>query len=250
MGVFRNILSDLSEIGSNRNKFKKKFTELSKLLSDYSYDELKTTRDESYRQIVKIYNELVDISVTVNKDDIFKIYFSDRDVDLSISTGLKVADAWVNDVINNHEKFTNSYMIRIIERFKNSQKANLADSLELNKLRKNFPMLENYFIEVSKTVKEMYVVVDSSIQYEYRFPILTFGRTMGYNHYGIRKAEDSFELYFYAISENGGDRFDATSKFVVEDQSNETYEEAFSKMMGEIFSNPRYLEICTGISYE
>ena len=246
MGLFGNIISDLSEIGSNKSKFKKQITGLSKLLSDYSFGDMPYSQELGRQKIIVAYNELIEFGQTINRNEIIKIYFIDRDVDLSIETALKVADFWSNSILEKGVQFTNSFAIRVIERMKSEEKMKISTSFESKKLKEDFPSLQLYFNEVATSIKDMYMVIDSAQQFEFRFPFITFGRTMGYNHFGIKKIDEfKFQLYYYAISENKTKRIDATSVIIKEDCTNQTYEAYFNKMMGEVFANPILQEIVT-----
>jgi len=114
MGFFRNLKSDLSEIGSTKNKFKKKFTALFKLLSDYSYRDMPYSRELGVQKINLAYNELLEFSQFVNKTETIKIYFRTQDVDMSINETLIVAEILTNDVLENGTLLTNTYALQVI----------------------------------------------------------------------------------------------------------------------------------------
>jgi hypothetical protein len=244
MNFFKDSFSDLAEMGSNKSKFKKKFTALSKLLSDFSFGVMQYSQELERQKIIVAYNELIEFGQITNKQEIIKIYFPDRSVDLSIEAAIIVADLWTNAILEDGVQFTNSFAIRIIERVKNEMKIKLADSFNTEKLKERFTTLLSLFKETSANIKEMYLVIDTAQQFEYRFPILTYGRTMGYYHWGLRKLYDiNFEFYCYAISENKEKRIDATSKIIMEDLDEKFYAEHISSMMKEIFNNPLIFEI-------
>ena len=110
MGFFNKVFSDVSEIGSTKSRFKKKFTALSKLLSDYSYGDNLYSSDLSVQKIRVAHQELIEYGQIANENDIIKIYFRDTDVDLTVGIALLVADMWVDGVLNDGVLFTNTYM--------------------------------------------------------------------------------------------------------------------------------------------
>ena len=117
MGLFNKIFSDVSEIGSTKSKFKKKFIALSRLLSDFSYGDNLYSNDLTIKKIQVAHQELIEYGQIANENDIIKIYFRDADVDLTIGIALLVADVWVDDVLNNDVLFTNTYMKEVINIF-------------------------------------------------------------------------------------------------------------------------------------
>lgn len=119
MGFFRNFKSDLSEIGSTKSKFKKKFTSLFKLLSDYSYNEMIYSKELGEQKINLAYNELLEFSQFVNKSETIKVYFRTQDVDLTINETLKVAEILTNAVLEGGQLLTNTYALQVMEGIKN-----------------------------------------------------------------------------------------------------------------------------------
>ena len=118
MGLFGDLINDFSEIGSTKSKFKKKFTSLFKLLSDYSYGELQYSQELGYQKITVAYNELVEFSQFVKQYDIIKVYFRTQDVNLTIEQTLKVAEILTTDVLENNTQLTNTYALRVMEMVK------------------------------------------------------------------------------------------------------------------------------------
>jgi hypothetical protein len=118
MGFFSNLKSDLSELGSNKKRFKEKLTVLSKLLSDYSYGDLPCSKELGRQKIIVAYNELIEFSQLTNKDEIIKIYFIDRDIDLSIKVAIKVAEYWTNAVLEDDILFTKTFAVNVVQRLK------------------------------------------------------------------------------------------------------------------------------------
>jgi hypothetical protein len=119
MGFFRNLKSDLSEIGSTKSKFKKKFTSLFKLLSDYSYNEMPYSKELGEQKINLAYNELLEFSQFVNKSETIKVYFRTQDVDLTIDETLKVAEILTSAVLEEWQLLTNTYALQVMETVKN-----------------------------------------------------------------------------------------------------------------------------------
>ncbi len=200
------------------------------------------------QQIIVAHNELLEFSQNVNQNEVFRVYFRDRTMDLSVNVAIKVAGIWITDILEMDLQLTNSYAIRIIEQVKNETKLEDTKFYSANKLKDNFPILKSVFNDLSKAVKECYVTIDTSLQYEYRYPILTYGRTMGYNHIGIiKKNETNYELYSFTVSENKTTRIDAESIFINEELSEEKYFLSYASMMREVQSNPLFIKISTNL---
>lgn len=119
MGFFKNLTSDLSEIGTSRSKFKSKFTNLFKLLSDYSFGEMQCSNELGRQKIIVAFNELVEFSQFVKQSDIIKLYIgTNKNVDLTIKETLKVAERLTSDVLVSNIQLTNTYTYRIIDTIK------------------------------------------------------------------------------------------------------------------------------------
>ncbi len=115
MGLFNKIFSDVSEMGSAKSKFKKKFINLSKLLSDFSYGDSSYSEDLSVQRIKVAYQELIEYGQIVKDREIIKIYFRDADIDIPVQLAKQLALLWMNDVLYNKVLFTNTYMKQSID---------------------------------------------------------------------------------------------------------------------------------------
>lgn len=243
MSFFKNIVSDLSELGSNKNSFKKKFTSLFKLLSDYSFGDLQYSDDLNRQKISVAFNELVEYSQVVNKNEIIKIYFRDEIVDLSISTAIEVSNIWTKDILDNNIQLTNSYAKRIIDNVKTGARIDALSFSNTKSLIVEFPNFAIVSSALSDSVKGLITSQNTHQQIEYKYPILTYGRIMGNIHFGILKNTSDYTLYYNVMGQMSNKKIEAKSIKISNDLLKEEYYIELGKMMDELQSNPLFLDI-------
>jgi len=115
MGFFKNLFDDISELGSKRERFKSKFTQLSKLLATYSFqDQMSPLAIIMKQKIVIAYNEMIVEGQALKGSETIRIYFRDEVKVITVNTALRVAEEWMEDVVDLGVKFTAAYSKRSI----------------------------------------------------------------------------------------------------------------------------------------
>ena len=192
------------------------------------------------------YQSLDQVLDKCSTSDSIRLYFPSNTIDLNVSTAIKAAEYWVDFVLEQDKQFTNSLAMQLIERAKydllvQALSANSSSNFS-NKLSNLFPNFVEYMKEFASLVP-CHQVTDNATKLEYKAPILTYGRTMGYNHYIIeRKSDVNFEIYLIANG-NGGKQLYSQRIVFSGDKTMDKYNEMFQNIAGELMTNPLYLQI-------
>lgn len=249
MGLFGEMFKDLSEMGSPIGKLRGKFADLSKLLTDYSFGESRFSPELAKQKIIVTFNEALEIADKCSNTDSVRLYFPSKTVEPSVTVAMKAAEYWVDFVLENGKQFTNSLAIQLIERAENDVRNEVSraqtTSNSQTTLSNLLPNFAEFMKEMSAVVTNCHRVTDSETKLEYKAPILTYGRIMGYNHYIIEKnSNGNYEIYQVTLS-NGGQHFRSAKKTFSHDESFDNYNEMFQGIAMEQMTNPLYLQIAT-----
>jgi len=249
MGLFNDMFKDLSEMGSPIGKLRGKFADLSKLLTDYSFGESRFSPELAKQKIIVTFNEALEIADKCSKKDHVRLYFPSKTLEPTVPIAMKAADYWIDFVLEHGRQFTNSLAIQLLERAEFDLMHNpitvKSTSNSQNILSSLLPNFVEFMEVTSANVLNCYRVTDNSTKIEYKAPILTFGRTMGYNHYIIeKKSSERYELCLVTKG-NGGKQLITNKKVFFCDQTLDGYNEIFQSIAIELVSNPLYLQITT-----
>ena len=249
MGMFGDMFKDLSEMGTPAGKLRGKFDNLSKLLTEYSFGTGNFSPALGKQKIIVVFNEALEVADKCSKTDKVRMYFPSKTVEPTILVAIKAAEYWIDFVLEQERKFTNSLAIQLIERAEydllNQPSTVAKTSSSQIVLSDQLPNFIKYMNEMSSVVTNHYRITDSSNKIEYKSPIITYGRTMGYNHYIIqKKSNSSYEMY-QVVNGNGGQQLISSKKIFYDDQDYEEYEEQFNDIAMELMGNPVYIQIAT-----
>ncbi len=247
MGLFKEMFKDLTEMGSPIGKLRGKFADLSKLLVEYSFGENRYSAELTKQKIIVTFNESLEIADKCSRSDRVRLYFPNATVEPTVLVAMKAAEYWVDFVLEKGKNFTNSLAVQLIERaeYDLKNKASSSNTSTQNSLSNSLPNFIEFITEMSSVITNFHKITDSSSKLEYKAPIITYGRTMGYNHYIIEKVSTE-KYYMYLIANgNGGKQLSSSRKAFSGDQTMESYNEILQEITMELMTNPQYMKIAT-----
>jgi hypothetical protein len=135
-------------------------------------------------------------------------------------------------------------VLTIIYFKKTNNKHNISNSKESTNLKLRFPNFQSYIISHRKILRPI-LTRDSINELEFKLPIITFKKTMGYNFIGISKSSSSYCIYMDSESLRGykikGKRVELS-----QDVSLAEYEEIIKKLSLFLMTETDYMQITTG----
>lgn len=241
------MFKDISDMGSPIGKLKSKFADLSKLLTEYSFGDSSFSPALAKQKIIVTFNEALEIADKCSKTDTIRLYFPSKTVELSVSIAMKTAEYWVDFVLEQGKQFTNSLSMQLMERAKYDLQIQATASRNIdnseNILSNRLPNFVELMNEMSSVITNFHRIADNANRLEYKAPIITYGRTMGYNHYIVeKKTNGDFEMYQITNS-NEGKQIRSIIKTFSSDQSFDNYDKMFNEIVTEMMKNPLYLQI-------
>lgn len=249
MGKFSDMFKDITEMGSPIGKLRNKIAELTKLLSDYSFGESRFSPQLAKQKIIVAFNEALEIADKCSSTDTVRLYFPSKTVEPAIDVVMKAAEYWVDFVLEKQKQFTNSLAVQLIERAENDllylQSTSIQKHNSQNSLSSELPNFLELMTEMSTVVTNCYRITDTPTKLEYKAPILTYGRTMGYNHYIIEKITNGKYEMYQITNGNKGEQLCSRKIVFSGDQTFERYNEMYQSIYNELMTNPLYLKIAT-----
>lgn len=119
MGFFKDLVSDITFIGSPTNAFRKKLTELISLLTKYTYGQLQLSDNLAREKIALTFRELKEVSHTIaNKEEYFKMYDTHGDIETNIPQALKAAEFCIQACLEENQKLSYKLLFHAFEKFK------------------------------------------------------------------------------------------------------------------------------------
>lgn len=123
---------------------------------------------------------------------------------------------------------------------------NIEQSNPNQQLSYEFPNFVMFMAESSIYLQNVERHIDTLNKLEYKVPILTFGRTMGYDYYIIERDFDkSFLFYQCRIGKNGGAAIYSSKIRINGDLSMPRYKELFQEILIELMVIPSYRAVAT-----
>lgn len=250
MGLFSDMFKDISETGSSVGKLRNKFADLNKLLVEYSFNECRLSPELTKQKIIFTYNESIEIANKCNPTDRVRFYFPSRTLEPTVNVALKAGQYWVDFVLEERKQFTNSLAIQLIERaehdLQNQPVSRITGTSASDSLSILLPNFVKFMNEISTVINNCHRITDNSTRIEYKSPILTYGRIMGYNHFIIEKnSSGKYEIFQTTIS-NAGKQLNTSKKIFSTDLPIETYDQLLNSIIKEMAVNPLYLQIAIG----
>ena len=107
MGFIKYILNDITSLGSLNTQYKRKFTEVFKILSYYSFGELQFSDNVARQRILAGYAELEDIAKRFsNPNEHILLYFTHGTIETTIKISLEVMRNLINSCFENGTRMT------------------------------------------------------------------------------------------------------------------------------------------------
>ena len=255
MGFFQNLIKDLGEAGSDASKLRSRFANISKLLSDYSFGESNYSKELTHQKIIVAYNEAVEIARKLSQKDIVRLYFTSQTVEPTIPVALKAAEYWIDFVMDQNTQFTSSLAIQLIDRAENDLKhanekvfVNTVSSAPstIFKVGDLLPNYMKFMKDVSSVMENCHLVMNNENCIEFKAPILTFGRIMGYNHFIVTlEPNNCFAMCLIAKGKNGLE-VQSSIEWFTQDETFDEYNEHLNAISISVMQSPQYSKITLG----
>ena len=111
MGFLKNIIDDISEIGTLKSSFAKKVKELSDFYAAYSYGDIRCSEYEARRKASGIYKEMKEISEKfTSKDEKIRIYLDKGVVEYTSKIYLRAMELAHHEICTCGRLYTNAYI--------------------------------------------------------------------------------------------------------------------------------------------
>ncbi|MFC2118085.1 hypothetical protein ACFLSY_05550 [Bacteroidota bacterium] len=111
-------------------------------------------------------------------------------------------------------------------------------------IKEKYPNFYEYCLRLPKEVKIRLHKNNSTIL-EFRMPIVTFGRVMGYNYVGIELNEGEYCIYMNSESVSGK-KIKGTWIYLENDQSSDKYEANIQELSSYLMTETDYMKITVG----
>lgn len=248
MSFFQNIIKDLSEIGSPIAILRGRLASISKLLSDYSFGETNYSKEITHTKIIAQFNDAFDASKKCKPGDVIRLYFERETVEVNPGVAMRAAQFWIDAVMDMDKTFTASLAIQLIDRaksdFVNVDKV-YSKKQEVN-LGNLLPNFIQFMTDVSSIMESCNLITDSPHLIEYRAPILSFGRTMGYNHFTVHNLPNGGYAFRLIAKGIKGQKVESHSEIFQSDLLVDQYNDLLNTIAQEVMLNPIYQGIATG----
>lgn len=249
MRLFKDMFKDISETGSKVGKLRNKIVDLSELLVAYSFKQGSSSPELIKQKIIVTFNEAHELAEKCSVNERVRIYFPSKTVEPIIPVAMKAAEYWIDNVLEQGKQFTNSLAMLLLERAENDLKNQaLSTTISSNTQTKLSNHLQNFVIKMDDMATVMpncFRSIDTPIKLEYKAPILTYGRIMGYNHFIVEKTSNGNFIFYHEARGNNGEQFNTSKKSFSLDLSLDQYEELFKEIISEIAISPQYIRIAT-----
>lgn len=122
---------------------------------------------------------------------------------------------------------------------------NKQKSIDYNGLMiKKFSNFYNW-LNSQKNILKTELNISDSTTIEFKLPILTYGRVMGYNYIGVENIDSLFYIYINCVSSRGRKIFGKKIN-ILKDEDIESYNNLIQELVLDMMSNPDYNKISVG----
>ncbi len=116
MGIFKDMFKDLSEMGSPIAKLRIRLADLSKLLTEYSFNKSNFSLELTEQKIKVTFNEVLEIADKCEESDKVRLYFLKEVIEVKVPIVIKAAEYWVDNVLKQQKHFTNTLAVQLIDK--------------------------------------------------------------------------------------------------------------------------------------
>lgn len=93
------------------------------------------------------------------------------------------------------------------------------------------------------------ISTNNSNCFEFKMPVMLFGKVVGYNHVGVTEKHPKFDMYVYSVS-NSGKKISLKPAPFNEDLSIVQYNDVLTGLMEKLIVRPDYQNLASGIDFE